>query len=134
MESFFKRNRVYAVAGASANPSKYGYKVLNWYKMRDLPATPINPKSDPILGLTPVQSIRDVSVPPNYDLAVSVITPPAVTKELIENLSGLPVKAIWLQPGTHNPEIVQLAKNAVPNVITDCILVNGDKALSKERL
>lgn len=33
----------FAVAGASTNPSKFGYKVLAWYKQHDLPVTPINP-------------------------------------------------------------------------------------------
>ena len=48
--SFFSSSRQYAVAGASNNPSKFGYKILNWYILHDLPVIPINPKEQEILG------------------------------------------------------------------------------------
>jgi len=132
MEHFFKPNRIYAVVGASSNPAKYGNKVLNWYKTRNLPVIPVNPKPDPILDLKPVKSVADIQLPSGHDIAVSVVTPPEITRQLVEALpaSG-PVKALWLQPNTHNPEIVRLAQGKVPDVITKCILMNGDKYLNK---
>lgn len=131
MESFFKSNRVYAVAGASSNPAKFGYKVLKWYKDRDIPAVPINFRKETILETPSVENITQVPVQPGQDLAISVVSPPAVTKELLEALDNAQgkVEAVWLQPGTYDQAVLSLAQDKVPNVITDCILVKGDSYL-----
>lgn len=42
VNNFFLAQR-FAVAGASNDAHKYGYKVLKWYTVHDLPVTPINP-------------------------------------------------------------------------------------------
>lgn len=136
MDQFFRGNRIYAVVGASSNPQKYGYKVLKWYLDRDLPVVPVNINSEKILGAQSVPRIQDVRIPEGSDLAVSVITPPAISKELVQRLREAqgPVTAIWFQPGSHTPDVIDLAKRGVPNVITDCILVNGDTFLPSHRL
>lgn len=139
MEHFFKPGRIYAVVGASAAKEKFGHKVFKWYVDRHLPVTAVNPKGDVILDHQAVKHISEVNTPgENEDLALSVITPPAVTKQLFEDLKKLDnsqkkIQAVWLQPGTHNAEVTELAKSVVPIVIEDCILVNGDKYL-KSRL
>ncbi|CAN6606438.1 hypothetical protein TRVA0_003S01486 [Trichomonascus vanleenenianus] len=135
MEHFFKPERVYAVAGASSNPAKFGHKVLQWYVNRDLPVVPINFRKEKILDIQSVENIKDVEVPDNGSIGLSVVTPPAITKQLIQDIESKlkkdTVAAIWLQPGTHDEEVVALAKKVVPIVIKDCILVNGDKFLSR---
>jgi predicted CoA-binding protein len=39
---FFKAAE-YAVVGASADPSKFGNKVLKWYRSQSLNVIPVNP-------------------------------------------------------------------------------------------
>jgi predicted CoA-binding protein len=135
MEAFFRPNRIYAVAGASTNADKFGHKVLKWYVDRNLPVTPINIRKEKILGLESISNVAELKVPASATdgIALSVVTPPAVTKELIETIPHVngKVEAIWLQPGTWDNETVGLAKKYVPNVITDCILVKGDNFLAK---
>lgn len=133
MDHFFKPNRIYAVVGASAKPEKFGYKVFKWYKDRSLNAIPININGGSVLDTPALKSISEIDVPKGSDIAISVITPPAVTVNLIETLqkSQLPVKAIWLQPGTHSPDTDKLASKLPMDVINDCILVNGDRYLSR---
>ncbi|PRT52672.1 hypothetical protein B9G98_00292 [Wickerhamiella sorbophila] len=131
MDSFFKANRVYAVAGASSNPSKFGYKVLKWYKDRNIPAVPINFRKEVILEIPSVEDVTQVPVKPGQDVAISVVSPPAVTQKMLESLDKAQgnVEAVWLQPGTYDQAVLALAQEKVPNVITDCILVKGDNYL-----
>lgn len=132
MDKFFKRARVYAVVGASNASEKFGYKVFKWYIDRGIPAIPINPKGDSILGIESLKSVDSLSIPNGSDVGLSIITPPQVSKLLVQSIkiNKLPVSAIWFQPGSHTPEVLHLARECVPTVIADCILVNGDKYLS----
>ncbi|KAG5363682.1 hypothetical protein CJU89_2863 [Yarrowia sp. B02] len=148
MDKFFRAGRVYAVAGASTNRAKFGYKVTQWYKDRSLPVTPINPKKEEIMGLQSVQKLGDVA----YDgtllqdapsggagVSVSVITPPAVSAELVKEAAKYHgnVKALWFQPGSYTKEIVQAARDAgIETVIADeeCILVSGDHLMREAKL
>ena len=57
VNNFFLAQR-FAVAGASNDVSKYGYKVLKWYTIHDLPVTPINPVRLP--SPSPTLSLRSV--------------------------------------------------------------------------
>lgn len=134
MEHFFKPGRLYAVAGASSNPDKFGFKVLQWYKDRKMPVTPINPRKEVILDMQSVDNVKDIKVPEgDAGVGLSVVTPPAITKELLREVGKMngAVQAVWLQPGTHDEEVISIANKAVPYVIKDCILVNGDRYLSK---
>jgi uncharacterized protein len=133
MDKFFATGRVYAVAGASKDPSKYGHKVLKWYVDRNLPVTPINYRKDTILGYESVENIKDLPVGHGQSIGLSVVTPPAVTKQLLQDVQTMNgrVHAVWLQPGTYDAEVIELAKQVVPVVIQDCVLVNGDNFLSK---
>lgn len=134
MEHFFKPGRVYAVAGASVNPDKFGHKVFRWYVDRQLDVVPINFRKETILNVPSVEKITDIK-PPNdaNGIGLSVVTPPAVSKQLLQDVALLEnqVKAIWFQPGTYDPEIIEIAQKLVPHVIQDCVLVNGDHFLSK---
>ncbi len=72
LETFFSPKSV-AVIGASRDPEKLGFSVLNNIIQAGFPGKiyPINPKSDEILGLKAYPSVTDV--PGKIDLAVIVI-------------------------------------------------------------
>lgn len=137
MDQFFRNQRIYVVAGASTNKDKFGYKVFRWYKDRDLKVVPINFRQEVIDGVQSIESIDKLNIPSGTEgVGLSVVTPPAVTKEMLDTINKVPllksnVKAIWLQPGTYDESIVAFAKTVCPVVIKDCILVNGDQFLSK---
>jgi len=56
---------------------------------------------------------------------VSVITPPSVTEQIVEEAIKLGVQHIWLQPGAESPDAIEACRNAGINVIHSgpCILV-----------
>lgn len=83
--------RSVAVVGASANPEKLGYEILNNLINMGYPGPiyPINPKADEILGLKAYPSLTDVGEP--IDL-IGVIVPGKLAPGVIEEAGKLGVK------------------------------------------
>ncbi|MCJ1308236.1 hypothetical protein MMC25_001889 [Agyrium rufum] len=145
----FFQSPYFAVAGASSNQAKFGYKVLAWYHAHDLPATPINPTSASITITTPsssttIPTVPNISALPNpKETALSVITPPWVTKPLLEEAHKLGMKSVWLQPGTFDEPLLKWAKEEVgfENLIAGevektghegwCVLIHGEEAMAE---
>ncbi|KAK9240270.1 CoA-binding protein [Lipomyces kononenkoae] len=132
LRQFFSA-RVYAVVGASQDPTKYGNKVLKWYLSHGLPATGINPREVVIYG---VQSLSSVSALLNQSgaesISVSVITPPRISEKLLSEINGLgeKVNGIWFQPGSFDDATLEAARDGL-NVIAGgrCVLVEGEDGL-----
>jgi acetyltransferase len=74
LDNFFQPNSV-AVIGASRDPEKLGYAVLNNLKEGGFegPLYPINPKAEEILGLEAYESVLDVADP----IGLAIIVVPA---------------------------------------------------------
>lgn len=83
--------RSVAVVGASANPEKLGYEILNNLINMGFPGPiyPINPKADEILGLKAYPSLTDVGKP--IDL-IGVIVPGKFAPGVIEEAGQVGVK------------------------------------------
>jgi len=112
----------HAVVGASRDRSKYGNKVLRVYQQHDKSVYPVNPNSDEIEGLTAYADLA--SLPENVH-GISIITPPSVTGEIVEQAGELGIKHLWMQPGAESPAAVARAEELGINVIANgpCILV-----------
>ncbi|KAJ2598584.1 hypothetical protein GGF39_002592 [Coemansia sp. RSA 1721] len=97
VSSFFA-SKAFAVVGASTDRSKFGNKVLCWYKDNGFAVTPINPKESSIEGLACAQSLdhlKDLS-----DLSISVVTPPKVSERILRDAAKGGCRKIWFQPGS----------------------------------
>lgn len=130
------QNTSFIVCGASTNPSKFGFKVLQWYLNRDLPVVPINPTTPEILGAKTFKSLKMYSetAPKNERFSISVITPPQVSLALVDEFVSFKdrINAIWFQPGSYDSNVIdKLVENGLENLIYqgNCILVQGDEAL-----
>ncbi|KAJ3014304.1 UNVERIFIED_CONTAM: hypothetical protein HDU68_000346 [Siphonaria sp. JEL0065] len=130
---FFKAPR-FAVVGASADQSKFGNRVLRWYIKQKLPVTPINPKSDVIESISCVKQIAELGDSCQYSL--SLIVPPVITLQVLNQAKSLGFKNLWLQPGCENADVLNLVNewrdtDSTMNVILGgpCILVEGEYAL-----
>lgn len=112
----------YAVVGASTDRGKYGNKVLRAYFQSGREAWPINPKASTVEGHPAFASLRDLPAVPR---AISVITPPAITENVVEEAAELGVKIVWMQPGAESPAAVQRAEELGLETIADgsCLLV-----------
>jgi predicted CoA-binding protein len=156
LRTFFSSPR-FAVAGASSDPAKYGHKskshcfyshptllttstVFAWYLRHSLPATPINPRSSSVNILKrdhdTVPSPTALQDPSSYSL--SVITPPAVTRQLLKEAKEAGIPAVWLQPGSFDKEVLEYAQANFKAAIGGdggggsegwCVLVDGEEGL-----
>ena len=118
----FLASPAFGVVGASADPHKYGNKVLKVYQQKGLKAIPVNPKEQEIEGVACVASVLDL--PPEVQ-SISVITPPHVTEEVVELAARKGIRNIWMQPGAESDAAVAACKRHNIKVIADgsCILV-----------
>ncbi len=124
----FLASKTYAVAGASANPEKYGNRVFLALLKSGRETYPLNPTTAEIEGHTTYPTIAELPVVPE---ALSIITPPAITRQIVADAIAAGIKHIWMQPGAEDAQASQSARAAGLNVIDDgsCILVS--LALSK---
>ena len=112
----------YAVVGASKDRSKYGNKVLRCYLQHNLKAYPINPGASQIEGR---RAYPDLATLPEPVARISVITPPAVTEQIVVEAGDAGVEFIWMQPGAESEAAVDEAEGAGIGVISGgpCLLV-----------
>ncbi|KAF4307802.1 CoA-binding protein [Botryosphaeria dothidea] len=144
LKTFFASPR-FAVAGASSDRSKFGHKVFIWYLTHSLPVTPLNPRNPTITALNRnyPTAASPSALPSPTETSLSVITPPPVTLQLLKEAKEAGIRAVWLQPGTFDKEVLEYAESAFPGaVIADdfwgrngghgegwCVLVDGEEGL-----
>jgi len=118
----FLESTVFAVAGASTDQEKYGNKVLRVYQQRQRKVHPINPGAKEVEGLP---AFPDVASLPDGVEAMSIVTPPSITLQVVRAALARGIKHMWMQPGAENPEAIAEAEAAGANVIHGgpCVLV-----------
>ena len=118
----FMSSGPYAVVGASSNRDKYGNKVLRAYQQHGQEVYPINPRTDEIEGLKAYPSLAAVPVRLR---AVSIITPPKITEQVVKEAAAAGVKFVWMQPGAESDEAIRSAEALGLEVIAGgpCYLV-----------
>jgi len=121
IETFLSAD-TFAVAGASANRDKYGNKVLQALADSGRDVYPLNPREPEIEGRPAYPSLADL---PTVPQSLSIVTPPAVTRQIVQQAVEAGVKSIWMQPGAEDAQASQIARDAGLNVIDDgsCVLV-----------
>ncbi len=113
----------WAVVGASRDRAKYGNKVLRCYLQKGrAPVFPIHPRETEVEG---VAAYRDLASTPELARAASIITPPSVTEEVVEQAILLWIRHLWMQPGAESSAAVERAEQAGISVIAGgpCLLV-----------
>ena len=118
----FLASEAFGVAGASANRDKYGNKVLRCLLQNGKRAIGINPRATEIEGAPCVVSVADL---PADVKSLSVITPPTITEQVVEEAIAKGIENIWMQPGAQSPKAIATCEQHGVNVIADgsCILV-----------
>jgi len=113
-----------AVIGASQDRSKFGNKCVRAYADAGWTVYPVHPKAQEIEGL---QCFHNVAHCPQPLDRISVYLPPAVGKGLLEGLCDVQHQELWLNPGTHDPELLDTAKRLGLNPIAACSIVDIGK-------
>ena len=118
----FMDGGTFAVVGASTDRRKYGNKVLRLYLQHGHAVVPVNPNADFVEGLESYASLSEIPETPH---AISIITPPHVTDEIVDNAIQLGIQHIWMQPGAESSNAVARCLESDINLIHGgpCILV-----------
>jgi predicted CoA-binding protein len=118
----FLAGKRFAVVGASKDRSKYGNKVLRAYLQNHRDVVPVNPSAAEVEGVPAYPDLT--SVPDGID-GVSIVTPPAVTGDVVAQALQRGIRHMWMQPGAENPEAIAAAEKSGANVIAGgpCVLV-----------
>jgi predicted CoA-binding protein len=118
----FLESGPFAVVGASTSRAKYGNKVLRAYQQAGREAHPVNPRASEVEGATCYPDLGSI---PGEVGAVSIITPPAITEQVVEQAVERGIGHLWMQPGAESEEAVRRAEEAGIEVIHGgpCLLV-----------
>ena len=118
----FLESEVFAVAGVSKKPDKFGYKVFKCYQHKGYKVIPIHPVEKEIDG---IPCVAGVSALPAEVVSLSVVTPPAVTEKIVISAAQKGIRNIWMQPGAQSPAAVAFCEEQGINLIADgtCALV-----------
>jgi predicted CoA-binding protein len=110
-----------AVVGASNDPAKYGNIIVRDLAAKGYTIFPVNPRESEIAGLPAYPNLA--AVPKPVDI-VDVVTPPEVTKGILEEAARLDLPAVWLQDGSWDEETLGAAAKApFKTVYQACIMV-----------
>jgi len=110
-----------AVVGASNVPYKYGNVIVKNLAAKGYTVLPVNPREKEVAGLPAFPHLADVPGPIHI---VDVVTPPAVTKGVLEEADALGLTAVWLQDGSYDEAALAVAARARFRTVYDaCIMV-----------
>ena len=108
-----------AIVGASSNPDKSAYGIMQKLQTAGYRVVPINPRETEVLGEKVFPSLADVPIP--IDI-VDVFRRSEDTPSIADEAVAVGAKALWLQSGIANEEAAARAKAGRLIVVMDrCI-------------
>jgi len=120
LEELMLEKKVWAVVGANQNPEKYGNMIYKNLKSKGYEVYAVNPLYDIVEG---DPCYKDLSSLPKLPDVIDMVVSPKRAKPVIEEAAKLGIKYIWFQPGTHDSEVLELAKNLGLETVQACVLV-----------
>ncbi len=110
-----------AIVGASPDRRKFGNKAVRAYLAAGYDVFPVHPTELVVEGQTAYRSVKDVPVA-KLD-RVTFYLPPKAGLAVLDELGGLTVDQLILNPGADAPEVVGKAKQLGLNVVTGCSII-----------
>jgi predicted CoA-binding protein len=118
----FLAGRPHAVAGASTDRGKFGNRVLRAYLRHGMEVYAVNPRASEVEG---IRAYPDVLSLPDGLHGISIVTPPPVTEEVVEQAIRRGIRHLWMQPGAESAAAVRRAVAAGLSLVHGgpCLLV-----------
>ena len=85
-----------AVVGVSRDPKQFSNQVWQEFRQRRYDAVPVNPNTTEIDGQRCYARVQDIQPPVQ---GVVIMTPPAVTDQVVEDCQAAGVEHIWMHRG-----------------------------------
>jgi uncharacterized protein len=121
--------RVIAVVGASPDPGRASYEVLEYLSKNGYDVIPVRPDCESILGLACVAELADIDRP--IDI-VEVFRRSEAAGEVAREAVRVGAKGLWLQEGVRSEEAAWAAKEAGLVFAQDVCLMKVLQGLSRE--
>jgi uncharacterized protein len=117
IEDFLALKRV-AVVGVSRDPKELSHVLWQEFRQRRYEAVPVNPGTAELDGERCYASISEIDPPVEGAL---IITPPAATRQVVEDCAAAGISHIWLHrgigAGSATPEAVAAAQSHGMDVV-----------------
>ncbi len=110
-----------AVLGASPDHSKFGNKSVRAHVQAGWEVYPVNPRAEPVEGLTAYRSLAEVPVPVER---ISVYLPPPVSLELLPEIAAKGAQEVWFNPGAADAAVLERARELGVPAIDSCSIVD----------
>ena len=107
------------VLGASPNPTRYSYAAVQQLKGKGHEAVPVGIRTGEIEG---IEILKDNPLVEAVD-TITLYLNPTRQKPYYDYIFGLNPKRIIFNPGTENPELIQLAREKGIEPVVACTLV-----------
>ena len=121
IEEFLEKSNVFAVVGASRDPSKYGHQIYKDLRAAGYKVYPVNPNADEILGDKCYPSLESL---PETPQVVDLVVPPKVTNQIVKVCKKLGIEKVWMQPGSESETALNFCKeNNIEAVYGVCVMV-----------
>jgi predicted CoA-binding protein len=118
----FINKRVWAIVGASHDPSKFGHKIVRDLNNAGYIVYPINPKEGEIEGLKVYPGLVDLPEKPDV---IDIVVPPAVTEKIVRQVQKLGLPRVWMQPGSESEDAIRFCEeNGIAVVHDACAMIN----------
>jgi len=125
IKEFLNKTNIFAVAGASRDPKKYGHQVYKNLKEAGYEVYPVNPNTDKILGSKCYRDLGDLPTKPDV---VDIVVPPRVTEEIVKTCKRLGITKVWMQPGSESETAIEFCiKNYIDVVYGVCVMIERVK-------
>jgi predicted CoA-binding protein len=119
-----------AIVGASSNPEKSSYGIMQRLQSVGYHVIPVNPRETEVLGEKSYPSLTDIPVP--IDI-VDVFRRAEDTPPIADEAVKIGAKAIWLQSGISNEDTAARAKAGGLAVVMDACLATAHALLRVPR-
>ncbi len=116
----YQETSKWAVVGVNLDPEKYGNKIYKKLKEKNKIVYGISPKYAEIDGDKLYKDLG--ALPEKVDVVVFVVNP-AIGKNVLGTMKNLGINKVWLQPGTIDDELLEIAKEYEIETIEACVLV-----------
>jgi hypothetical protein len=121
IETFLEKSNLFAVVGASRDPSKYGHQVYRDLRAAGYKVYPVNPNADEILGDKCYSNLESL---PELPQVVDLVVPPKVTNQIVKTCKKLGIRKVWMQPGSESETALNFCEeNSIEVIHGVCVMI-----------